>query len=337
MSSLRLSDPIDLRGRRIFVTGGTGFVGRCLLDYFLESAGARSPAFEVTVLSRRSSEEFFLRHPRYAGHAWLRFHEGSLDRLPVSQPGRFTDVLHAAADAHSSAEPLAWLDQLVQGTRNVLDFALACRAERFLLVSSGASYGPAPEGIDRLREDASLAPCTTDTGSVYGQGKRLAEHLCALYGQQHGLACVIARCFALISEHMPLDGPYAAGNFVRDALVGQQLEVLGDGSAVRTYLHGRDAAHWLVSLLRHGKPSEIYNVGSDVPVSILELARAIAAQASPPLGVRVLKKAAPGPRAMYVPDIEKSGRLGLRVETPMVEAIAATLQALKSATALPTA
>ena len=324
-----------MRGRKVFVTGGTGFVGRCLLDYFLESADTHGPDFEVTVLSRRPAE-FMSLHPGYAGRRWLRFQEGSLEHLPVPTPGAFTDVLHAAADTHSSAEPLAWLDQLVQGTRRVLDFAVACGAERLLLVSSGAAYGPLPGGLDVFREDAALAPLTTDARSVYGQGKRLAEHLCALYGQQFGLSCVIARCFALLSEHMPLDGPYAAGNFLRDALAHRDLEVLGDGSTVRTYLHGRDAAHWLVSMLRHGEPGEIYNVGSDVPVSILELAQAVAAQASPPLGIRVLKTAASGRRATYLPSIEKAGRLGLRVETPLHEAIVTTLRALEGAPSIPT-
>ena len=335
ISSVR-SDPLDLRGRRIFVTGGTGFVGRCLLDYFQESAHAHGPGFDVTVLSR-SPQAFLERHPRYVDQSWLRFETGSLNRLPASAAGRCTDVLHAAADTHADTAPLAWLDQLVQGTRDVLDFAVASGAERFLLVSSGAAYGPVPEGVARLREDAPFAPATMDAKSVYGQGKRLAEHLCALYGQQHGLACVGARCFALISEHMPLDGPYAAGNFVRDALAGRDIEILGDGSGVRTYLHGRDAAHWLVSLMRKGEPGQIYNVGSDAPVSILELARAVAALASPPRDVRVLNQAAPGPRAMYVPDVEKAGRLGLQVDTPLVEAIAATMRALAGAASPPAA
>lgn len=318
------------------MTGGTGFVGRCLLDYFHESVQAYGPGFEVTVLSR-SPQTFLDRHPGHAGQTWLRFAPGSLDRLPTPEAGRFTDVLHAAADTHASTAPLAWLDQLVQGTRQVLDFAIASGAERFLLVSSGAAYGPVPDGIARLREDAPFAPATTDAKSVYGQGKRLAEHLCALYRQQHGLDCVIARCFALISEHMPLDGPYAAGNFVRDALAGRDIEIQGDGSSVRTYLHGRDAAHWLISLMRQGEPGEIYNVGSDAPISILELAQAVAAQASPPRDVRVLKQTAPGLRAMYVPDVEKAGRLGLRVDTSLVEAIAATMRALAGAASPSTA
>lgn len=303
------------------MTGGTGFVGRCLLDYFQESARAHGPGFEVTVLSR-SPQTFLERHPRHASQAWLRFETGSLDRLPGPEASRFTDVLHAAADTHSNTAPLAWLDQLVQGTRDVLDFAIASGAVRFLLVSSGAAYGPVPEGVARLREDAPFAPVTTDAMSVYGQGKRMAEHLCALYAHQHGLACVVARCFALISEHMPLDGPYAAGNFLRDALAGRDIEIQGDGSSVRTYLYGRDAAHWLISLMRQGESGQIYNVGSDAPVSILELARAVAAQASPPRDVRVLKQGVQGPRAIYVPDVEKAGRLGLKVETPLEEAIA---------------
>lgn len=327
MSSSRPSEPISLRGRRIFVTGGTGFVGRCLLDYFQDSATRWGTDFEVVVLSR-SPQAFLDRHPLYAGRAWLRFATGSLDHLPAPEAGRFTDVLHAAADTHSAPAPLEWLDQLVQGTRRVLDFAVAAGAERFLLVSSGAAYGPVPDGVARFREDAQFAPVTSDSRSVYGQGKRLAEHLCALYMQQHGLACVVARCFALISEHMPLDGPYAAGNFVRDALAGHDIEILGDGSSVRTYLYGRDAAHWLVSLMCRGEPGQIYNVGADAAVSILELAHAVAAQASPPLKVRVLRQGTPSPRAVYVPDIEKAGRLGLRVDTSLAEAIVATMRAL---------
>lgn len=324
----RRSDPLDLRGRRIFMTGGTGFVGRCLLDYFVEVVGLHGAAPQVTVLSR-TPERFLKRFPSYDGLSWLRFVQGDLNQLPEPTPHLFTDVLHAAADTHAVEKPLVWLDQLVQGTRSVLDFALACDAGRFLLVSSGATYGPLPQGVDQFREDSSFAPSTMDVQSLYGQGKRLAEHLCAIYGQQYGLECVIARCFAMISKHMPLDGPYAVGNFLRDALSGRDIEIYGDGSNVRTYLDGRDAAHWLVSLLRQGKAGEIYNVGSDVPVSIFELAQVVAAHASqPPLSVRILNKAPPGTSTIYVPAIEKAGRLGLRIDTSLDQAVAETLCAL---------
>ena len=329
IASLR-SEPVTLSGRRLFVTGGTGFLGRCLLDYFIEAADLHGPDFEVTVLSRRPAE-FLASHPYYNGRAWLRFVEGDLGQLPPVHARLFTDVIHAAADTHSSAAPLAWLDQLVGGTRNVLDFAVANDVERLLFLSSGAAYGPQPPGVSALREDATLAPPTTDPHALYGQGKRFAEHLCTLYQQQFKLNCIVARCFAVLSEHMPLEGPYAAANFIRDALEGRDIQIRGDGSAVRTYIHGRDAAHWLVTLLRRGRAGEIYNVGSNVPVSILALAQAIAAQAALPVNVVIRNAVAPGPRAVYIPSIEKASQLGLRIETPLHDAIAATLHTLKLA------
>ena len=63
----------------------------------------------------------------------------------------------------------------------------------------------------------------------------MAEQLCTLYAQAHGLQTVIARCFAFGGAHLPHDGPYALGNFVRDALSADipALRVKGDGRAVR--------------------------------------------------------------------------------------------------------
>lgn len=325
MSFPQRSKPIDLTGRRIFVTGGTGFLGRSLLDYLLEAESIYDEMPQVTLLSR-SPAQFLLRFPQYADHSWLNLVQGDLEHLPQVTPGTYTDIIHGAADTHSLAEPLDWLDLLVQGTRNILDFSVASNAKRFLMVSSGAAYGPVPDGVERLYEHSPFAPNTTDLHSVYGQGKRLGEHLCALYGQKFDINCVIARCFALISEHIPLNGPYAAGNFLRDVISGHDIEIMGDGSALRTYLYGRDAAHWLLTLLYFGTAGEIYNVGSDVPTTILELAKEIAQQSTVPINIKISNTASNTRRSVYVPSVEKAARLGLLVETPLSQAIAEILK-----------
>lgn len=314
-----LSEPIALDGRRLFVTGGTGFVGRSLLDYFAESAARHGTRFEVVVLSR-DPNAFLARFPVYASQSWLRFVAGDLDTLP--EAARFTDVIHAAADTHGVDDKIAWFHQLVTGTRNVLAFAAQSGVERTLFVSSGAVYGSAA-GEFPAEEDAVHAPALEDATAVYGQGKRAAEHLCALFNERHAIGCVIARCFAIISPHMPFDGPYAAGNFIRDALSDDHaaIDVGGNPETVRSYIDGRDMAHWLCVLLSRGVSGEVYNVGSDEAVSIAVLARTIGHTLSVRKPVRVDPMGPTRSRSIYVPAIGKAAALGLRVETKLKQAI----------------
>ncbi|MCV2354524.1 NAD(P)-dependent oxidoreductase [Paucibacter sp. B2R-40] len=328
MSTLPRSEALDLRGRWIFITGGTGFIGRSLLDYFDESATKNGPNFQVTVLSRNPAS-FLHRHPWYESKPWLNFVRGELNDLQLNS-GKFTDLIHAAADTHRRGDPLEWLDQLVNGTRQVLDFARYHGVKRFLLLSSGAAYGTQPADVAALEEDMPLAPLTNNTRAVYGNGKRTAEHLCALYSVQYEIECVIARCFAVISKHVPLDGPYAAGNFLRDAMQGSNICVHGNGRAIRSYIDGRDAAHWLTTLLSIGKAGEIYNVGSEKPISILQLAEIVRARTSCNGAVTSNPGEKDITQSIYLPSTAKAQALGLSIETTLEDSIDTAIEGIKA-------
>jgi dTDP-glucose 4,6-dehydratase len=143
-------------------------------------------------------------------------------------------------------------------------------------------------------------------GNVYSVAKRAAEHLCTLYAREHGIEIVIARCFAFVGEDLPLGVHFAIGNFIRDALWGDEIVVKGDGTPLRSYLDQRDLAKWLTVLLFEGKAGEAYNVGSDHAISIADLAHLVRDLVSPGKRIRILGQPVnDAERDRYIPDISK--------------------------------
>ena len=318
-----MPDPASL-----LMTGGTGFYGRALLRHWLGLFGVGIPMPCITVLTR-SPQTFLDHYPEFQNQPWLRFQTGDiLDTATLPNRQTFTHILHAAADSTLGPQfaPLARYRQIVDGTRNLLDLAVAVGAHRFLLTSSGGIYGPQPPDLPSVPEDWPGSPALLDPATAYSQGKRAAEHLCALYQGTGGLDIVIARGFAFVGPDLPLDVHFAIGNFIRDALYRDAIEVRGDGSPLRTFLYQDDLAHWLLTLLERGRAGEAYNLGSDKVVSIADLAHLVRDLLAPGKPVRILGQfGGAGHRNRYVPDIRKAQReLELQVTVPLAEAIRRT-------------
>lgn len=312
------------------LTGGTGFFGNCILRSLL--LDQRDKKFDVSVLSRNPSR-FQSSSPKLANS--VTWFEGDILR-PQSLPRAtsFSHILHAAADSTSGPKksPLDRFNQIYEGTRNLLDYALISGAKRFLLTSSGAIYGDGQVGSIGYQESDHTCPHPLSPKCAYGMGKLAAEHLCALYAENYGLEIVIARCFAFVGQDLPLNVHFAIGNFIRDALWSDEITVNGDGTPIRSYLDQRDLAHWLVTLLRDGKAGEAYNVGSDRAISIADLAHLVRDLVSPGKPVRILGKPADNAeRNRYVPDISKIHQhLGLRPTYSLEQSILDTATAVRA-------
>ena len=317
----------ELRGRRIFITGGTGFFGCWLLESFAWANDKLGLGASALVLTR-DPDAFHRKAPHLVSHPAVHFHIGDMRSFEFPE-GEFSHVIHAATETSINSDgpdPLLMFDSNVQGTRRVLEFARFCGAQRFLLTSSGAVYGRQPPRMTHIPEDYLGAPETVDTGSAYGQGKRVLEFMCATYAQKYGLEATIARCFAFVGPHLPLNANYAIGNFIRDALQGGPICVKGDGTPYRSYLYAADLAIWLWTILFKGKPCRPYNVGSEVDLTIADLAQEVARVVAPGAEVQIAKQRVPGkPAERYVPSTQRAQtELGLRQNVMLQEAIKRT-------------
>jgi dTDP-glucose 4,6-dehydratase len=317
----------ELRGERIFITGGTGFFGCWLLESFAwinDQLGLNASALVLT----RNPEAFQNKKPHLALHPAIRFQTGDMQSFEFPN-GEFSHIIHAATETNLSLvqiESLTLFDANIQGARRVLELACTCGASKFLFTSSGAVYGKQPHEITHISEDYAGAPMTVDIQTSYGQSKRIAEFLCTMYAHNHGLQAMIARCFAFVGPWLPLDSNYAIGNFIRDGLNGGPIIVNGDGTPHRSYLYAADLAIWLWTILFKGQSCRLYNVGSENDLSITELAKEVAKAISLQIPIKFLRQ--PSPNQVierYVPSTQRARtELGLDVYVKLQDAIRRT-------------
>jgi dTDP-glucose 4,6-dehydratase len=318
-----------LRGERIFVTGATGFFGMWLLETFAFANAQLDLRAELVGLTR-DSEGFRAKAPHLVKDSAITLHQGDVRNFEFPA-GKFSHVIHAGTTSSAPVPHREMLDTIIQGTTRTLDFAVSAGVKRFLFISSGAVYGKQSPEMTHIPESYTGGPDTMDPASAYAEGKRVGELLCSIFSKEHGIETIVARCFAFVGPHLPLDAHFAIGNFIRDAMAGKTIQIKGDGSPVRSYLYAADLGVWLWTLLFKGESGKIFNVGSNHPISIAELAHLIAKEKNCSLSINrgfspqscnntISRRA-----VCYYPNVDKAyEKIGLNVWIPLQEAIRKT-------------
>lgn len=319
----------EMRKQRVFMTGGTGFFGCWLVESFCHVNRVMGLGAHATVLTR-DPEAFARKCPHLAANSAITLLHGDVRDFEFPS-GEFRYVIHAATEARArqaTEAPLEMLSTIVDGTKRTLEFAASHGTKAFLLTSSGAVYGKQPSEMTHVPETHAGAPDPLDPASVYAEGKRLAEQLCVQYSKRFGIGAKIARCWAFSGPHLPLHEHFAIGNFIGDVLTGRAIEIKGDGTPRRSYLYAADLAVWLWTILFKAPALVPINVGSARDVSILELAKIVAATLKPETEISVAQKPVPGAQpARYVPQIERAREiLGLEEWTSLEEGIRRTAE-----------
>ena len=211
------------------MTGGTGFVGRALVKEILK----RDDTYSILCLTRG--------RPNLLTHPKLQYLFGDITSVKLPEAS-FTDIIHGAAEANDLLCPdkAQYYYDVVEGSRRIFALANRVNPARLMLLSSGAV----------LKGD-----------SVYCRAKRMSEYLCPESAN-------VVRIYSLVGPEMPMNGQYALGKFIHQALQGK-IEFYESGST-RSYLHVEDCARWIVQILDHGKSH--YDIGSLRSITIRELA-----------------------------------------------------------------
>jgi nucleoside-diphosphate-sugar epimerase len=319
----------ELRGARLFLTGGTGFFGCWLLETFLWANDHLKLGASVVVLTRDRSA-FARKAPHLACHPAVTLHEGDVRTFELTN-GEFSHVIHAATYSSATLDNrdcLLMFDTIVGGTRRTLELARRSGATRFLLTSSGAVYGRQSPELTHVPEEYDGGPDPATASQVYAEAKRAAEMLCAMYADAY-LRPTIARCFAFVGPYLSLDVHFAVASFIRDALRGGPIRVSGDGTPYRSYLYAADLAIWLWTILLRGQSMRPYNVGSAAALTIQELAGVVARTFGPDrpdLEIEVAQPIARMPAERYVPDVTRAEvELGLRPIVSLADGIRRTV------------
>ena len=310
------------KGKKIFLTGGTGFFGKWLLGAFAFLNRYHKLDIAVTILSR-NPKKFSEENPKLFRNQWFTFIKGDIRNLDqvCCVDENFDLIIHAATDASvelNKSKPELMYSTIIDGAKTVCDFAKKVKANRILYTSSGAAYGKQSSKGKLLEELANQSD--PDKKDAYAYAKLQSENY---FIGNAPCDVVITRCFAFSGPHLPLNGGFAFGNFINDVLNEQNIIIKSSGKSVRSYLYASDLVIWLLRVLSVGKDRELYNIGSHFEVTINKLATLVSRGC---VSVKVLG-VDDGNKDYYVPCTKKAEReLGLKVFTSLEDSIEKTLR-----------
>ena len=324
-----------LSGKTIMISGATGMLGKCLIDFLMLRNATENAKIQIIALSRnevRAKERF----ADYWDSELFQYISCDVNKS-IPECGQVDYIIHAASNTHPlqySQNSIGTITSNVIGTKNLLDYAVAHGTQRFCFASSVEIYGENRGDVEKFDEKyLGYIDCNT-LRAGYPESKRLGETLCNAYRQTYGLDFVITRLSRVYGPTMLASDSKAISQFMRKAAAGEDIVLKSEGNQRYSYTFVTDAVAGILYCLLLGEPEEAYNVADEKSdISLKDLAEYLAQIA----GTKVIfelpdekerRGYSTATKAML--DAGKLEKLGWRPKVHIIEGLQCTVEVLKN-------
>jgi dTDP-glucose 4,6-dehydratase len=321
-------DLVKLKGETILITGGTGFVG----SWIIESINYLNKKYDFNTtlyVLGKHTKEHQEKYPHLYRSENIKTIQQDVRQL-AELPSEISWIIHAAATPDNrvhASKPLDVIDTIVNGTSRLLEVAsLLPNLNKIVNLSSGLIYGRHSVSSELISEDTVCNLNCASMSSSYAEAKRMCETLTNVYRSQFRIPIVTLRPFAFIGPYQHLDRPWAINNFLRDAINGSQIKILGNENTVRSYMYPADMAYWILSSLANGKDGLTINLGSAEGTTLRSLSEVVASNFVNKPSISSNLNNTSEVAGSFVPSVEKAKReLNLSATIKLEDAIKRTI------------
>lgn len=264
----------NLNNKKILISGATGMIGTYIVDILMILNTKFEMNINIMVLSRnekRIKERFGV----YLRDLHFKYKIQDVNSI-IDLEDYYDYVIHAASNTHPkqyATDPIGTITTNIIGTKNLLDYSIKRKVERFLFLSSVEIYGENYGNIDRFKEDSlGFINCNT-LRAGYPESKRTGEALCQAYRNKYNIETVIARISRTYGPTMHITDSKAISQFIIKAVLKENIILKSEGNQRFSYIYALDAAMASLFILINGKDGEAYNVVDESSdISLFELA-----------------------------------------------------------------